>query len=300
MKNHLVRLLPVATLALASVLFPAAASARKKPHLTVTSVKAAPNEQKPLHSFWNGSAFQLIATIKNKGDAASKDGQGALKVARPGNRFFTESDFDLAGIKPGKQKSVALGTFGRVLSDEGLGPRIPQVCVPVSGRGGGTSCRAGPRFAVIPRRWSGSIDSTTDADVYNDDAIYEITFRYDSGKSAQTRFFHYRVASGKASLAVSGLDARGCSWSGGLETSPDQLSSLDFSPAMKRYGLTIHPKKANYEVTINCGKGGTTHEDHTFVGPGLASHPIDLQETTWKGSDNDPFQKLSWELDARA
>lgn len=297
MKSHLMRLLPVA--ALASVLFPAAASARKKPHLVVTSVKAAANEQKPFHSFWNGSAFQLIATIKNTGDAASKDGQGELKAARPGNHFFTESKFDLPRIEPGKQTSAALGTFGRVLSDEGLGPRIPQVCVPVSGRGRGTSCRQGPRFAVIPRRWTGSIHSTTDADVFNDSATYEVTFRYDSGKSMQTRFFHYRVASGQAHLGVSGLDARGCGWTGGWETSPDELSSLDISPAMKRYGLTIHPKKATYEVRIDCGKDGTTYQDHTFAGPGLGSHPpIDVRDTTWSATESQPFQELSWELTA--
>ncbi len=297
-KSRLMRVLPIAVLVM--VLFPAVASAaKKKPHLVVTSVKAAPNEQKPLHSFWNGSAFQLVATVKNKGEAASKDGGGVLKVARPGDHFFAESEFDLPSVKPGKQKSVALGTFGAVLSDEGLGPRIPQVCVPVNGRGGGMSCREGPHFSVIPRRWTGSIHSTTDENVYKDSATYEITFRYDGGKSMQTHFFHYRVASGQAHLAVSGVDARGCSRSGGLETAPDQLSSLDFDPGMKTYGLTIHPKNPTYEVTINCGKDGISYEDHTFAGPGLASHPINVRETTWSGSDNQPFDELSWELDAR-
>jgi hypothetical protein len=306
LKSPLMRFLPVAVLVM--VLFPATASARKGPHLVVTSVKAAPGEQAPLHRFWGtNDRFQLIATVKNTGKAASRGGSGALQTAsadRPG-AFGTESYFDLPRLKPGERQNFQLGALG---FEDDINAYTLRLCVPtkggsISNQSGPENCRKGPRFGVIPQKWTASITSTDDFDVFTETAGYNFTFKYDAGRSKQTAVFDYKVTGGEAHLSVSGTDARGCSHSGTFDTGLDPLSTLDIGRRVDKYAVSVHPKVATFQTTVFCpGDPPESHpEENKFNGPwsSVGAKVDDHRATAWSGSQEEPFGKFSWLLEAK-
>jgi hypothetical protein len=290
------------------LLFTASASARKGPHLVVTSVKAAPGEQAPLHRFWGGDRdrFHLIATVKNTGKAASKGGAGELQTAsgdRPGV-FVGEDNFDLPRLKPGERQNFQLEALG---FDGDINAYTPRVCVPVKGgsvgRSGPESCRKGPRFGVIPQKWTASITSKDEYKDFTETASYNYTFAYDAGKSKQVAAFVYKVTGGDAHLSVSGTDAAGCSHSGTFDTTLDRLSTMAIGLRVDKYAVSAHPKVATFETTVACpGNPPESHpQENEFNGPwsSVGVKVDDHRTTAWSGSQEGPFDKFSWLLEAK-
>lgn len=300
------RFLSIAVLVMA--LLPAMASAREVPHLVVASVKAAPGEQEPLHRFWGGDhdRFQLIATVKNTGKVASKAGAGELQTASADHAgaFAGEYNFDLSKIRPGERQNFQLDALG---FGRDINAYTPRVCVPVGGGGvgqsGPESCRKGPRFGVIPRQWTASITSTDEFDVFIETAGYSFTFTYDAGRSKQMAVFDYKVKGGEAHLSVSGTDARGCSHSGAFDTGLDSLSTLDIGRRVDKYAVGAHPKVDTFATTVVCpGNPPESHpEENKFHGPwsSVGAKAEDHGATAWSGSQEEPFDKFSWLLEAR-
>ena len=152
----------------------AAAKNKRAPRLVVLSVKAGPTERKPFHRFVGRGPFTLRVTIKNIGKAAitkSASRQGVLESRASGHLSDAdEGTFDFSRLGPGDREIVEVRVQGRDHNAvDSITTAVPRACVPRHGDAdfnaegtlkGRTSCAKGPEFAVIPRKWTGTMSVT--------------------------------------------------------------------------------------------------------------------------------------------
>jgi hypothetical protein len=257
--------------------------------LKVRSVEIEnPDPSEPLHMFHrSNSSLQAHVRVKNVGNAAGR-GHGVLKVRGNGELSPTEVEFSVPKLKPGKSKVIDLEIRERRLV--GTNEYSTEACV-------GNNCKAGPRFAVIPRKWKGTTES-----VDNDNGIVSTceadpTFTYNQASGAG-RFF-YTGAGGHVTCTASGSQG-GCTYSGqGDDVSIEQiLTTLSISSSLDTYNA-VGASSKSYEALKECPPDPPKLVD-IDVGAWLATgnKNMDSIDTTLNDSLSIKDSTWSWNLTA--
>ena len=303
-------LLITSVLALA-VLVPLAASAHAATKLVVTSVKAAPSEQKPLHRFLRGPGVELVVKIKNKGtDGVPRGGDHSgvlLSQAAGALSFSHETTFEFPRIGPGETGEAQVDSFGRPFNTpERIDTAVPKACVPVKGKavfdGDGNltsrkSCAAGPQFAVIPRAWDGTMSSTQPVYGFGKlESIASPTFRYSAGESQKMGEFVYG-GTGDLIHTVSGSNGT-CSIRGGKNSKIGRdEAGLVLEPNLLQYHGFMNTSDV-FEATMTCNGREFPAQMRTTGIPIGPKHRDDESETKLKGNGSAGNATYRWELDA--
>ena len=295
--------------------YPAAAAhaAAKKPapRLVVLSVKAAPSERKPLHRFVNGEPFKLLVTIKNVGTGAiakSASREGVLESHQSGAlSYVKEATFKFSRLRPRETQTVEVLALGREPdSRDVITTAVPKACVPQRGNAdfnaqgtlkGRVSCAQGPGFAVIPKRWTGTMSVTRPIFGFatmETDAIP--TFTYDASVSAHTDKFVYG-GTGDLVHSVSGSSAF-CSVTGGKngKIAPGE-AFLTLDPSLLDYSGGMTTAEV-YEATQTC-EGESIQTPIRTDGIKIpVTDRLDESETKLVGALTELTLSFKWDLDA--
>jgi hypothetical protein len=245
----LVCVIPLAAISLAATA-DAAKPAKKKAHLTVTSVRPAPGQAKPLHRFAEGKGVEYRVTVRNDGDGPT----GKLLHARLDSKdsgalaFRDENNFEMDWIKAGDKTTFPVTAFG----SGGSKPTTVsiRVCVSVRGlnktEGVPLSCRGGPGFAVIAKAYDGSASARQPVFGYGRvESLADPRFTYDANASAREGKFVY-TATGQLVHTISGSNGF-CSISGsGSGSFARNETKLALDPDLLAYSGSIsHPQIVN-------------------------------------------------------
>ena len=259
---------------LALIAAPASAAAKPGPHLKVRSVEIEnPDPSEPLHMFHQTSdSLQAHVRVKNVGHGPGR-GRGVLKIQGSGQLSPTKLKFSIPRLKPGRAKVIDL----QITSfDAGRHQRLrDEACV-------GNNCHAGPRFAVIPRKWKGMTHSVVDDNGIVSTCDGHPTFTYNHPASGNDRFI-YRAA-GLVTCTASGSQG-GCTYSGGGEeiSIEEFLTVLSISSSLDSYNASAASTGPTRRSRNACPirrrreprRGGLAH--HRRLQHGLSGHDAQRQ-----------------------
>lgn len=306
-----VQWLPITSILALVALAPLAAPAHAAPKLVVTSVKAAPGEEKPLHRFLRGPGLELVVKIKNKGAdgvPGGGDHSGVLLSKAAGALSFShETTFEFPRIAPGKTGEAQVdATGGPFNTPDRIDTAVPKACVPVKGKAafdgdgslkGRKSCAEGPQFAVIPRAWDGTMSSTQPVYGFGKlESVASPTFRYSAGASKNVDEFVYG-GTGDLIHTVSGSSGT-CSIRGGKNSKigPGD-AGLVLEPNLLQYRGFMNTADV-FEAKMNCNGRTFPTQIRTTGIPVASTHRDDESETKLKGNGSAGNATYRWEFDA--
>lgn len=292
--------------------YPAAAAAKTPaPRLVVLSVKAAPSERMPLHRFVNGAPIALLVKIKNGGTAAiakSASREGILESHQSGTLSYVhETTFEFPRLGSHKTQTVEVFASGRKFAGRDvITTAVPKVCVPQRGRAkfdargtlkGPLSCAQGPDFAVIPKRWTGTMSVTRPIFGFATmETAATPTFTYEANVSQDENRFVYG-GTGDLVHSVSGSGAF-CSIKGGKNGKiAPRDAFLVLYPSLLRYYGGMTTTEA-YEATETCNGVSIQTPIRTDGIKIPITNREDFSETKLVGAVTEVGLSFKWDLDA--